>query len=68
MEGGEKMKKDYNSLQKEIDKLLWDTSMKRTKKPYHQMITDEKYKSTMKKIGTLVMKLEEENRRQKTYT
>lgn len=65
MKGGRKMKKDYESLQKEIDKLLWETSQMKTGKTYQEMQTNEKYKSTVKKIGKLMMELEvieEENR------
>jgi hypothetical protein len=59
------MKKDYESLQKEIDKLLWETSQMKTGKTYQEMQRNEKYKSTVKKIGKLMMELEiieEENR------
>ena len=70
------MKKDYESLQKEIDKLLWETSQMKTGKTYQEMQTNEKYKSTVKKIGKLMMELEvieEENRNnrrqnKKSYT
>lgn len=76
MKGGRKMKKDYESLQKEIDKLLWETSQMKTGKTYQEMQTNEKYKSTVKKIGKLMMELEvieeenKNNRRQnkKIYT
>ena len=60
------MKKDYESLQKEIDKLLWKTSQMKTGKTYQEMLTNKKYKSSVKKIGKLMMELEqieEENRR-----
>ena len=59
------MKKDYEYLQKEIDKLLWETSQMKTGKTYQEMQTNEKYKSTVKKIGRLMIELEvieEENR------
>ena len=70
------MKKDYESLQKEIDRLLWETSRMKAGKTYQEMQTNEKYKSAVKKIGRLTMELEliEEknrgNRRQnkKIYT
>ena len=70
------MKKDYESLQREIDKLLWETSQMKTGKTYQEMQTNEKYKSTVKKIGKLMMELEvieeenKNNRRQnkKIYT
>ena len=56
------MNKEYEETQKEIDKLLLETSQKRTYKKYQEMKTDEKYKSAMKKIGKLTMKLEEKQR------
>ena len=59
------MKKDYESLQNEIDKLLWETSQMKTGKTYQQMQRNEKYKTIVKKIGKLTMELEiieEENR------
>ena len=59
------MKKDYESLQKEIDKLLWETSQMKNGKTYQEMQRDEKYKSAVKKIGKLTMELdviEEKNR------
>jgi len=76
IEGDEKVNKKYESLQKEIDKLLWETSQEKTHKNYQEMKADEEYKSAMKKIGKLLMKLEkfeEENRengrrKRKTYT
>jgi hypothetical protein len=52
------MKNDYKSLQKEIEKLLWETSAKKTGKTYHEMESDERYQLTVKKIGELVMQLE----------
>jgi len=60
------MRKDYEFLQKEIDKLLWATSQMKTGKTYQEMLTNKKYKSSVKKIGKLMMELEqieEENRR-----
>ena len=47
------MKKDYESLQKEIDRLLWETSRMKTGKTYQEMQRNEKYKSAVKKIGRL---------------
>jgi hypothetical protein len=52
------MKKDYNSVQKKIDKLLWDTSEKHTDKTYHEMIKDPEYQLVIQKIGELMMELE----------
>ena len=52
------MKKDYSSVQKKIDKLLWETSEKNTGKTYHEMIKDPEYKMVIKKIGELMMELE----------
>ncbi len=52
------MKKDYNHVQKKIDKLLWETSEKNTGKTYHEMIKDPEYKMVIKKIGELMMELE----------
>ncbi len=76
IEGDEKVNKKYESLQKEIDKLLWETSQEKTHKNYQEMQADKKYKSGMEKIGKLTAKLnklEEENRengrrKRKTYT
>ncbi len=53
------MKKDYNSVQKKIDKLLWDTSEKNTGKTYYEMYKDEDFKLAVKKIAELTMELEE---------
>ena len=58
----------YESVQKEIDKLFKKTSEKRTHKKCQEMKIDEEYKSAVKKIGKLVLKLEqleEENRKDK---
>ena len=60
------MNKEYETTQKEIDKLLRETREERTHKKYQNMIADEKYKSKMKKIWKLTLKLEEmeeENRK-----
>ena len=62
------MKDDYRSLQKKIDKLLWKTSERKTKKPYQEMKTDNEFKSSVEKMAKLVMdleKLEQENRKNK---
>ena len=53
------MKKDYNTVQKKIDKLLWETSEKNTGKTYDEMIKDPEYKIVIKKIGELMMELED---------
>jgi hypothetical protein len=58
-EGGEKVKKEYESLQKEIDKLLHETSEEKTHKTYQEMRNDAHYKHKMKKIGKLTMELEQ---------
>ena len=55
------MKKEYNSVQKKIDKLLWKTSEKNTGKTYDEMINDPEYKIVIKKIGELMMELENYN-------
>jgi hypothetical protein len=66
--------KEYKFLQKEIDKLLWETSEKKTGKTFQEMKRNEECKSAMKRMGKLMMELEmleEENRkkrRQKTNT
>ena len=60
------MKDDYRSLQKKIDKLLWETSERKTKKPYQEMQTDNEFKSSVKKMAKLIMDLEkreQENRK-----
>ena len=58
MKGELKMKKDYGSIQKEIDKLLLETSKMKTGKTYLDMQTNKEYISAMKKIGKLVIDLE----------
>lgn len=68
IEGSEKVNKEYESVQKKIDKLLLETSEEKTNKTYQEMQTDEDYRSAVKKIGKLMMKLEkieEENRKNK---
>ena len=68
MEGDEKVDNEYVYLQTEIDKLLWETSKHKTHKKYQEMISSKEYKTAMKKIGKLVMrleKIEEENRKKK---
>ncbi len=55
------MKKDYSSVQKKIDKLLWETSEENTGKTYHEMIKDPEYKMVIKKIGELMRELENYN-------
>jgi hypothetical protein len=64
------MKKDYESLQKEIDGLLLETSRMKTGKTYQEMQRNEKYKSAVKKIGRLTMELEiieEKNRNNRKH-
>lgn len=66
MKGDEKVNKEYEYLQKEIHKLLLETSERKTHKNYQEMKTSDEYKSSLKKIGKLVMrleKLEEEDRK-----
>ncbi len=55
------MKKEYNSVQKKIDKLLWKTNEKNTGKTYDEMINDPEYRIVIKKIGELMMELENYN-------
>lgn len=55
------MKKEYNSVQKKIDKLLWKTNEKNTGKTYDEMINDPGYRIVIKKIGELMMELENYN-------
>jgi hypothetical protein len=52
------MKKDYESIQRRIDKLLLETSKMKTGKTYHDMYKSEDYRSAIKKIGKLVMELD----------
>ncbi len=74
MTGEYKMDDEYKDLQKEIDRILWETSEKNTGKTYQEMIKDEKFKSSIKKIGKLIMELEkieekaEKNKKQKIDT
>lgn len=71
MEGAEYMDKEYEETQKEIDKLLYETSQVQTHKKYKAMKKDKKYNEKMEKIAELTLKLEEEHRkdeRRKTYT
>ena len=56
------MKKDFKSVQKEIDKLMLETSEKNTGKTYHEMFKDPEYKLVIQKIGELMMELESNNR------
>ena len=67
MEGVEEVDNKYVSLQAEIDKLLWETSKHKTHKKYQEMSSSIDYKTAMKKIGKLIMKLEkiEEDKRKK---
>ena len=65
MEGGEYMNKEYEEIQKEIDKLLYETSQVQTHKKYKDMKKDKKYNEKMKKIAELTQKLDEENRKKR---
>ena len=58
MKGVEKVNNEYEETQKEIDKLLWETSQQRTNKKYQNMQTDKNFQERMKKISKLVLKLE----------
>ena len=58
MKGVEKVNNEYEEIQKEIDKLLWETSQQRTNKKYQNMQTDKDFQERMKKISKLVLKLE----------
>lgn len=69
MEGVEEVNNKYESLQAEIDKLLWETSKHKTHKKYQEMSLSIDYKTAMKKIGKLIMrleKIEEDNRKKKS--
>ena len=57
MEGGEYMSKGIEETQKEIDKLLYETSQAQTHKKYKNMKKDKKYNDRMKKIAQLTLKL-----------
>jgi len=57
------MNKGYEETQKEIDKLLYETSQALTNKKYKVMKKDKKYYEKMKKIAKLTLKLEEENKK-----
>ena len=67
IEGVEKVDNEYVALQTEIDKLLWETSKNKTHKKYQKMSSSKQYKTAMKKIGKLVLRLEkiEEDTRKK---
>ena len=52
------MKKDYESIQREIDKLLSETSKMKIGKNYQYVQTNEEYRSALKKIGKLIIDLE----------
>ena len=52
------MKKDYESTQNEIDKLLRETSQEKNHKKYQDMKTNKNYNYKIKKIGKLLLKLE----------
>ena len=57
------MNKEYEEIQKEIDKLLYETSQTQTHKKYKYMKKDKKYNEKIKKITKLTLKLEEENKK-----
>jgi L-fucose isomerase-like protein len=57
------MNKNYEEIQKEIDKLLYEPSRVQTHKKYKDMKKDKKYYEKMKKIAQLMLKLEEENKK-----
>ena len=57
------MNKDYEETQKEIDKLLYETSQVQVHKKYKDMKKDKKYHEKMKKIAQLTLKIEKENRK-----
>ena len=61
------MNNKYYDTQKEIDKLLWETSQQRTKKKYQNMKTDKDYKEKMKKIGKLILRLERIEKKNRNY-
>jgi predicted RNase H-like nuclease (RuvC/YqgF family) len=63
MKGGNNMSNEMEEKQKEIDKLLWETSQEQTYKKYKNMKKDKKYNDKLKKIAQLTLKLEEENRK-----
>ena len=70
MRCGEEMNKEGEETQKEIDKLLYETSQVQTHKNYKNMKKDKKYNKKVKKIAKLTMKLErieEENRKNGRY-
>jgi hypothetical protein len=52
------MDDEYISIQKEIEKILKKTNKKKTGKSYQEMLMDEKHRSSIKKIGKLMMELE----------
>jgi len=58
MDGGEKVDKEYEETQKEIDKLLWETSQRQMHQKYRDMKKDKDYQAKIKKIGELTLKLE----------
>jgi hypothetical protein len=58
MKGGEKVDKEYEETQKEIDKLLLETSQRQMHQKYRDMKKDKDYQTKIKKIGELTLKLE----------
>ena len=64
--GGEDVHQKYESVQKEIDKILCETRSLRTHNKHRHTINDKKYESEMKRIGKLLLELnnlEEKNRK-----
>ena len=65
-----KVNNEYKSLQTEIDKLFRETSKHKMHRKNQEIRISEEYKTAMKKIGKLVMrleKIEEENRKNKRH-
>ena len=57
------MNKEYEEIQKEIDKLLTEISQDQTHKKYKNMKKDRKYYEKMKKIAKLTLELDEKNKK-----
>jgi hypothetical protein len=54
------MDREYEATQKEIDKLLNETSQEYSHKKYKGMKKDKNYNEKMKKIAKLTLQLKEE--------
>jgi predicted RNase H-like nuclease (RuvC/YqgF family) len=63
MQGDKNMSNKVEETQKEIDKLLSETSQEQTHMKYKNLKKDKKYNDKLKKIAELTLKLEEENRK-----